>query len=74
MAETTNKPDSEEDILTVDEVAIMLRVSKLWVRDHASKNRRPYLPSFKAGKYVRFRRGSVRDAVLRWQRDRENAD
>lgn len=73
MGEALIKPDNEEDILTVEEVAVMLRVSQHWVRAHASKNRRPYLPSFKAGKYVRFRRGSVRDAVLKWQSDRESA-
>jgi hypothetical protein len=53
----------DETVLTVDEVAIWLRVTPCWVRAHANKNRRPHLPGFKAGKYVRFRLGSVKEWV-----------
>jgi predicted transcriptional regulator of viral defense system len=61
----------ETDILTVEEVAEWLRVTPSWVRAHANKNRRPFLPGFKAGKYVRFERGTVRLAVAKWQQERE---
>jgi len=59
----------ETDILTVEEVAEMLRVTPSWVRAHANRSRQPYLPAFKAGKYVRFQRGCVLAAVQRWHRD-----
>ncbi len=61
-----NEGTDEDDILTVEEVAAWLRVTPAWVRAHANGKRRPQLPGFKAGKYVRFRRGAVRDAVRRW--------
>ena len=65
----TNEQDT--DILTVAEVAAWLRVTPDWVRAHANKNRRPYVPGFKAGKYVRFRRGAVRDAIHKWEKNKE---
>ena len=63
--------EKDTDILTVDEVAVWLRVTANWVRSHANKNRRPFLPGFKAGKYVRFRRGAVRDAIQKWEKNKE---
>lgn len=44
----------ERRLLTVDEVAAWLRVSRAWVLDHALGRRRPYLPSVKLGRAVRF--------------------
>jgi hypothetical protein len=67
----TRLEPKETDILTAEEVAAWLRVTPAWVRAHASKNRRPFLPGFKAGKYVRFERGTVRLAVAKWQKERE---
>ena len=43
------------ELLTIKEVAEMLRVSTGWVRDHASGRRRPRLQCIKLGKAVRFR-------------------
>lgn len=51
----------DDAILTVDEVASWLNVTPNWVRSHASANRRPFLPGFKAGKYVRFRWGTLKE-------------
>lgn len=59
----------KEEILTVEQVAEWLQVSPAWVRAHANKSRRPHLPGFKAGKYVRFSRAAVRRAVEQWQRE-----
>ena len=47
-----------ERLLTPKEVAEILNVSSSWVLDHSSR-RRPYLPSVKLGKAVRFRREDV---------------
>jgi len=48
-----------EKLLTPKQVAEWLGVSTAWVLDHASGRRRPYLPSVKLGKAVRFRREDV---------------
>jgi hypothetical protein len=51
---------NDESSLTALEVAHWLRVTEGWVREHASGRRRPYLPSEKFGKYVRFRWGTLK--------------
>jgi len=48
-----------EKLLTPKAVAEWLEVSVSWVLDHASGRRRPYLPSVKLGKAVRFQREDV---------------
>jgi excisionase family DNA binding protein len=48
-----------ERLLNPREVAEWLGVSPAWVLDHASSRRRPYLPSVKLGKCVRFRSEDV---------------
>jgi len=44
-----------EKMLTAEETADRLGVSRAWVLAHANGNRRPKLPSAKLGKLVRFR-------------------
>jgi predicted DNA-binding transcriptional regulator AlpA len=44
-------------------VAEWLGVSPAWVLDHASGRHRPYLPSVKLGKAVRFRREDVEQFI-----------
>jgi len=46
-------------LLTVSEVAKMLKMSEGWLRDHASGRRRPVIVSVKLGKSVRFRANDV---------------
>lgn len=46
-------------VLTVEEVAVWLRVEPAWVRAHANGNRRPFLPSLKVGKFQRFLKGDI---------------
>jgi len=56
---------SDEDILTIAEVATWLDVKQSWVRSHANRRRQPHLPSLKLGKYRRFKRGAIRQFLLR---------
>lgn len=59
---------ADDDILTVEEVAEWLHMTPAWVRAHANGRRRPQLPGIKLGKYIRFRRGAVRQTLERWER------
>jgi excisionase family DNA binding protein len=45
---------SSQRLLTAEQVAAYLQVSKYWVLDHAAGRRRPHLPSIKLGRKVRF--------------------
>lgn len=67
-------PSSElHDLLTVEEVAALLRVNKSWVYEHtrgrevATADR---LPHIKIGKYLRFDAQAVRAFALRKARGR----
>jgi len=48
-------------LLTVSEVARLLKVPKSWVYDHVRPFARPLLPHVKLGKYLRFRRQDLED-------------
>jgi excisionase family DNA binding protein len=51
----------DADLLTVDDVAALLKVSRSWVYEH-TRVRQPLgdpLPSVKLGKYVRFERHAI---------------
>ena len=47
------------DLLTVPEVARILRVSCGWVREHARGRVRPVLPSVRIGRFIRFESEAV---------------
>lgn len=52
-----------DELLTVDEVAALLKVSKSWVYEHTRSRGVPRgerLPCIKLGKYVRFEPAAVR--------------
>ena len=56
-------PDELHELLTVDDVAAVLKVSKSWVYEHTRSSRRTrteQLPHIKLGKYVRFEAQAVR--------------
>jgi len=53
-----------DELLTADEVAAMLRVTRAWVY---SETRRGAMPHVRLGRYVRFRR----DALETWVREIE---
>lgn len=62
-----------DDILTVQEVAAILKVSTAWVRDHSNGHRKPILPSAKIGGIRRFKRADVEafwDLYAAVERDR----
>ncbi len=64
---STNDVDLHE-LLTVDEVAALLKVPRSWVYEHTrsrGKARAERLPYIKIGKYKRFDPRAVRDFLLR---------
>jgi excisionase family DNA binding protein len=56
-------PSDDFTLLTVADVAAMLKVSKSWVYEHTRRggSRGSGLPFIKVGKYVRFDRRLVRE-------------
>jgi predicted DNA-binding transcriptional regulator AlpA len=66
---TTAMADRDlDELLTVEDVATLLRVPKSWVYERTrsrSKPRADCLPSIKLGKYVRFDARAVRSFLLR---------
>ena len=55
--------DDLHELLTVDEVAALLKVSRSWVYEHTRSRRTTRserLPHLKVGKYVRFEARAVR--------------
>jgi excisionase family DNA binding protein len=57
-----------DELLTVDEVASILKVSRSWVYEHTRARgvpRSERLPHIKVGKYVRFNAQSVREFLQR---------
>jgi excisionase family DNA binding protein len=52
--------DDLHELLTVDEVAALLKVSKSWVYEHVRSSVSGRLPAVKLGKYVRFDRDDIR--------------
>jgi len=55
--------DDLHELLTVDDVAALLKVSKSWVYEHTRSRDMPRserLPFLKLGKYVRFEARAVR--------------
>ena len=59
-----NEKNTRSPLLTVSQVSAWLNVSPSWVRDHATKRRRPALPSMKIGRSLRFRE----DQLAEWIR------
>ena len=56
-----------DELLTVEEIAAMLKVSRSWVYEHTRARSRPRsdrLPHIKLGKYVRFDARVVREFLL----------
>ncbi|HYL98503.1 MAG TPA: helix-turn-helix domain-containing protein [Blastocatellia bacterium] len=65
---TEEHPFAREELLGVTEVAQWLGVSRAWVYEHSNGRRRPYLPSVKLGKSVRFRPTDVEVFILECER------
>ena len=45
---------SVEELLTIDELAIRLKVPKSWIYSHTRGPAKSHLPYIKLGKYLRF--------------------
>ena len=64
--ESQRKVSTDEDLhelLTVEDVATLLKVSRSWVYEHTRSHRTPRaerLPHLKIGKYVRFEARAIR--------------
>jgi hypothetical protein len=57
---SSGPPDYHDDyLLTAREVAVILRVSERWVRDHTTR-RSPKIRAIKLGPLVRYRWGDLR--------------
>ena len=67
-AQQAPHPVDLESLLTVDDVAAVLKVSKSWVYEHTRRRGMPrsgQLRHVKIGKYVRFEPAAVREFVAR---------
>jgi excisionase family DNA binding protein len=63
-----DNPDSQQqldELLTVDEVAFLLKVPKTWIYEHTRKRVGQRLPHVKLGKYLRFFEGEVHEFLKR---------
>lgn len=57
-----------EDLLTVEDVAALLKVPTSWVYDHTRKRGKERIPGFRLGKYWRFRESAVMEWLEQQQR------
>ena len=55
MNQTREESSSAADLLTVEEIATILRVPKSWVYERTRRRGLERLPHLKLGKYLRFR-------------------
>ena len=63
QAQSRDDADELHELLTVEEVAALLKVSKSWVYEHTRSRGTPRserLPYIKMGKYVRFEARALR--------------
>lgn len=56
---------SRMQLLSVDQVALILGVSPAWVRDHATR-KQPHLKCVKVGKLLKFRPDDVEEFISQW--------
>jgi excisionase family DNA binding protein len=70
-SERSGRADDLQELLTVEEVAALLKVGKSWVYEHTRSRgvpRSERLPHVKVGKYVRFDARLVRDFLIKRSR------
>jgi len=63
-----NRRAPHEKLLGAKEVAHWLGVSRAWVFEHSNGRRRPFLPSVKLGKSVRYRPVDVDAFIIECER------
>jgi predicted DNA-binding transcriptional regulator AlpA len=59
---------THEELLGAKDVAHWLGVSRAWVFEHSNGRRRPFLPSVKLGKSVRYRPADVSAFIIECER------
>jgi len=72
LSEPNEPRKVRSQLLTVGQVAEWLNVSPSWVRDHATKRRRPALPALKLGKTLRFREDQLAEWIRQLSEQRVN--
>jgi excisionase family DNA binding protein len=66
--ERSSRADALQELLTVEDVAALLKVSKKWVYEHVRSRgtrRSERLPYLKLGKYVRFEARALADFLAK---------
>ncbi len=53
--------DQNSELLTLDELAAILKVPRSWIYAHTRSKSRTRLPYIKVGKYLRFYESEVRE-------------
>ena len=70
---TSMRADGLPELLTVDELAAVLKVSPSWVYEHTrTRKRAARLPYIKIGKYIRFDPHAVRAFLDRQSRSTDS--
>ncbi len=67
-AASVSMPRDSVTLLTVQEVALLLKVAISWVYEHTRKRGKARLPHLKLGKYLRFEEQAVREFLGRQRR------
>ena len=68
-----HRPKTDPDrLLTINEVAEWLGVSKAWVYDHATR-KKPFLPCVRLGEITRFRRTEIESFIQEHARSNGSA-
>ncbi len=65
--QTAQSNNGSDQLLTVEEVAEMLRVPKSWVYERTRRRAPNRIPGFRLGKYWRFREADVLEWLARQQ-------
>jgi excisionase family DNA binding protein len=68
VPESLSLANAERALLTVDEVAALLKVPPSWVYDRTRLRTKDRIPGFRLGKYWRFRETDVLAWLERQQR------
>ena len=66
--------EEENQLLTVEEVARLLRVPKSWVYERSRARSRRQIPHLKLGKYLRFHKADVQEYLEKMRRGNLNKE
>ena len=60
--------EASDELLTIDELAAILKVPRSWIYLHTRKRSKTTIPHVKIGKYLRFSEADVRRFLNRLRR------